>query len=79
MAGGRTGKMSQLVSKAAGDVSPSLPCSPERLETQGGAQMRDSHLFAFNLRLTFQALDNGKLAFQQVGPGWGGWRSGDCL
>lgn len=53
--------MSLLISKATRDVSPSLPCSPECLETQSKTKMRDIHLFAFNLRLKFLALDKGEL------------------
>ena len=51
--------MSLRISKATGDVSPSLP---ERLgDSEENTQTRDIHLFAFNLRLEFPPLDSGEL------------------
>lgn len=54
-----------------------LPHSPARQpgwETQGKTQMREIHLFAFNLRLKFPALDNGELhsSMQNQDEGDGG-------
>lgn len=40
------------------------PCSPDlqdNLDTWTNTQMRDTRLFAFNLRLRFTALDHGEL------------------
>lgn len=51
------------------------PCSPDLqddLDTWTNKQMRDTRLFAFNLRLRFTAFDHGELHSNIQDQYWGG-------